>query len=186
MNESAILTKIISDLDARFPSGVDIRTEGGDQTIDPPEVIIEWGTSDLGENESNRNEFTKIYANSGYGEGGFGDGGAGEGTLAGVKRHEYRHMRLVLTHRYEDELSALDGSDVSEGYFKQFDGEPENFDTDTTNWDVGDITPTDFAFEEPDWYAVDLVVEFDYVKYYDDTSDFDILEDITLDIETTG
>lgn len=184
MNEEDILAKIISDLDAEFPSGVDIRTQGGDQQVDPPEIIIDWQTLDV--EDDSQMEKTKVFANGGYGEGGFGDGGAGEGTLAGVARHEERRMQLTLLHRYTDELDALEQARTTETYFKQFEDTPTDFDSDTTEWDVGGISPSDTPFVEPDWYSVDLNVEFRYVKHYQDTEDFDILEDINIDIETTG
>lgn len=182
MKEKFILRDIIDDLDAATASGVDVRTVGGDQDVDPPEIVIDWNAPRLSRygGHNNRGGFTTDV----------------DGNKDGYEFHQYYRMEADCIIRSEDEEEMTDLANTVQDTFAPYEHDASLFDVDTAEWEVGSQSPRENAVLEPDWYQIGVPLEFVFVRRStatEDTletinkdTDIDItLEDGEITIETT-
>jgi len=74
--------------------------------------------------------------------------------------------------------------DAVQNVFIPYEYSPENFHEDTFEWQVESAVSKSVPTEEPNWFEVDQVVTFRYVKEVEDL-DVDVLESFDTDIRTT-
>lgn len=166
MRETDIIEQIITELESTMASDVQVRTEGGDQDVNPPEVIVEWNARRL----SGRNGHNNI--------GGFTTDA--NGNRDGIEFHQYFRMTVDTKLRYYDEVTRDVVLDELHDYFQPIVYDADQFDSDTMLWEVGTTNPSPNSLLEPDWYEVGLLIQFTFVKRA--TQSFDTLETINKDI----
>lgn len=150
MKEQAIIQQVRGDLQAALPASVGVRTAGGDGAAGPPLCIINWNSVRL-PNENGANPYA-------------GPTRDDSGAATGREFHRFHRMELDLTIRAYDEADRDSWlSDVAD-YFLPYEYDASVFDSDTTEWEVGDPEPRSNPVVEPDWYEAGIVVRFRYVS----------------------
>ena len=149
MNEQAIVQQSLSDINSALPAEVSVRTSGGDGAAGPPLAILDWDSTRLSENGANPlGDIVRDDA----------------GDAVGFELHRYHQMNLDVTIRaYEEGDRDRWLSDVGD-YFLEYEYDADAFDSDTTEWEVGDVEPRNNPVVEPDWYESGLVIRFKYVS----------------------
>lgn len=158
MNEQDIIFKVISDLQDALPPPFTVRTRGGDSGAKPPLCLVGWNARRL-PTENGHNSFGGVIR----------DEITGDAT--GRELHEYKRMELDVSVRAYDEGDRdMWLSDV-EAAFLPYEYDASRFHDDTTEWEIGDTSPTSTPVVEPDWYESELAVGFKYVKRVADSDD---------------
>lgn len=135
----------------------EVRTVGGDQDIDPPEVILEWRSPRLQQYNG---------ANS---LGGFTTDQSGDQT--GREYHRYYRMQVDCIARSYDEEEMHDILTNIQNGLAKYEYDASLFDADTSEWDVGDLSPRNNPVVEPDWYESGVMVEFNLLEKSTETAD---------------
>jgi hypothetical protein len=172
MREDEILAQVKTDIESLTDSDVDVRLHGGDQDASPPEVIIQWNTSRL------QNE------NGHHSRGGYLTDDVGNKT--GEEHHVYFRMEIDCLIRYYDEVEKDKVADAIQMGFLPYEKHSSAFDEDTTEWRIGDTSPRSNVVIDPDWYESGIVLSFKYVKRTEDTSSPDVsdyIEEIEIDVD---
>lgn len=165
MEQHAIISQMVDEVSAATPGAVDVRTDGGDQDTDIPEVIIRWSATRL-QNENGHNSVGGyIYDNN--------------DNQIGIQHHVYYRMNIEFILRWYDEIERDQTADDIIGALLPYETDADKFNADTTEWELGDVSPRNNAVMEPDWYESSLNVSFKYVKRVDDT-EYDTIDDITI------
>lgn len=157
MNEKDIIHQVIDEIAAAAPSGVEVRTVGGDQDVSPPEIIVDWNATRL----SNENGHTSF---GGY----IRDV---NDNVTGVEHHTYWAMEIDCTARYDSEPDRDAAIDTIHSAFTPYEMYARSFDRDTREWEVGSEQPRQNPVIEPDWYEARVLLTFEYVKRADETRD---------------
>lgn len=157
MREDQIIAKIRSELNSQTASDVDVRTAGGDQDVDPPEIIIEWTSRRL----PNRAGHLPIVGNT----------TDASGNKTGYEYHLYSEMEINCTIRSYDEVERDKMLDSLQSYFLPFEEDSSKFHKDTGEWEVGGESPRGNPVIEPDWYEIGLMLSFEYVKRVTESED---------------
>lgn len=167
MREDEIIAQLINEIEAATASDVDVRSEGGDQDVDPPEIILDWNIRRLPQFNGHRNFGAYTTDDS--------------GNKTGIEHHEYFRITVDCKLRYYSELDRDTTLDSLHDTFMPYRYNSGNFDPDTTLWEIGTANPTPNALLEPDWYEVIFRLKFVFVKRVQDTS-YDTLETIQRDV----
>jgi hypothetical protein len=144
MIEDEIVAQLVTELNSATGPNVDVRTAGGDQNVEPPEVILRWDSSRVANMPGHR----PVAAH----------------TETGYESHLYFNMDVDCLVRDYDESAVYETLNDLHLYFVPFEREASNFDEDTYEWEVGTSSPRDNPVVEPDWYEVGFIVEFGFVK----------------------
>lgn len=164
MKEDVIVAALLDEVEAATPADVDVRTDGGDQGVAIPEVIIRWSADRL-ENENGHNSVGGYVYDA-------------NGNQVGIQHHVYYRMSVEFILRWYDEIDRDQTADAIQMSLLPYEKDAENFNSDTTEWEVGSVSPRNNAVMEPDWYESSLNVFFKYVKRVDDT-DYDTIDGVT-------
>lgn len=168
MNETDIIGQFVTELDSITPSEFDVRTRGGEQNADPPEVIINWQTNRV-INANGHNSFGEVLTDS-------------NGNYTGVEHHAYFEMVVDITVRSTDEVERDTVIDTIHENYIPYETNASSFDRDTRLWRVGTVNTNQTQFVEPDWYDAGLIVRFEFMKRADETGK-DHIADIPQDVE---
>lgn len=134
----------------------DVRTAGGDQDLDPPEVIVSWQAPRLtGYNGSNN---FGAYTTD------------GQGTKTGREYHIYFRFEADITVRTFDEVEAHTLLRDIQNAFMPYEYSAESFHADTAEWDVGSQSPRDNPIFEPDWYEIGFPLRFTLLRRTTETA----------------
>lgn len=168
MNERQIVTQLVTEIEAVVASDVDVRTRGGDQTVDPPEVVISWDPIRLSQ-ENGHNSFGAAITD-------------GSGNNTGIEHHAYFRMDATLTIRTTDEQQRDTMLDDIQMAFLPYETDSESFDRDTTEWEIDTAGPRTNSLIEIDWYESGVLLSFKYVKRTQDTGK-DTIEDVPTSVD---
>lgn len=150
MKEHEILKYLILDISDAFSESVPVRTEGGDQSANPPEAVISWDSTRL-ENYQGHTPYKGPIRDS-------------SGNAVGKEYHGYFLMDADVLVRHDDELKRDKMLDELHRKFVPVEDEPSIFDDDTSEWSVGVSSPRSNSFVEPDWYEMGVPISFTYLK----------------------
>lgn len=150
MREDDIVAKIIDEVDAITNNDVQVRTGGGDQNVDPPEVILRWDTDRLPDANGHRSFGGYLYDSN-------------ENKI-GVEYHTYWSFNCDFQLRYYSEAQRDITMDNIQMHFVPYEDNPDRFDPDTRSWEVGVTGPRNNPIREPDWYSVGATVRFEFLK----------------------
>lgn len=164
MREDEIVAALLDEAEAATPASLDVRTDGGDQDVSIPEIILRWNADRL-VNENGHNSVGGYVRDN-------------EGDIVGIEHHVYYRMDAEFILRFYDEIERDQAADNLVMGFLPYEKDPEDFDSDTTEWEVGTISPQNNAVMEPDWYESSVNLSFRYVKRVEDT-DYDAIEDVS-------
>lgn len=168
MKEHDILGQIVSELRDATASNVDVRVSGGDEAPEPPEVILDWSTFRL-DNHAGHRVLGRILRDS-------------SGNAIGKEYHSYFRMEITCTVRYFDPVVRDQVINTIQMAFLPYEDNPKDFNSHTTEWDVGGGARSTNSIVERDWYEGNVLLQFQYVKKTGDTDDYDTIEDITVDV----
>jgi len=155
MKEYDILKYLLLDIENATSASVDVRTEGGDQSADPPEVVVSWSSERLDSYAGHRPPTETLRDANGNANG---------------KRHQaYFEMTADILVRHTDEFQRDTILDELHTYFVPCEADPSLFDEDTAQWRIGVSGPRGVAFVEPDWYESGIPLSFVYKKDIDVT-----------------
>lgn len=169
MNEDEIITQLINTLDADFPAGVRVKTEGGDTEIDPPEIVVSWSSTREPTHAGHTPYVGPLTDDS--------------GTAIGLEYHMYQLFDADVLLRYEDEVTADQAIDTIHERFLMYEDRPSDFHQDTMQWVVGSASPRDNSFVEPDWYERGVSLSFVYLKALE-IEDSGLVPDVIESIDT--
>lgn len=167
MREDQIIAQLRSELQAATPDNVDVRTSGGDQDVDPPEIVLQWDSSRLADFNGHTPLSGRTRDNS--------------GNATGNEYQMYFSMEVNCVLRYYDEVDRDTALDSLHSYFLPFERDSDKFDADTFEWEVGTESPQENPVVEPDWYETGLLVSFNYVKRATETKDAITSVDTTIE-----
>jgi hypothetical protein len=155
MKEHDILKYLLLDINDATPAEFDVRTEGGDEPADPPEVIVSWDATRL-PNYNGHTTYVGPIRNS-------------SGDAVGKEYHQYFTFDADMLVRHEDELTRDQILSDLHTYFAPYEADGTQFNPDTANWSLGVAGPRSNSFVEPDWYEAGVPVSFTYVKRAEQT-----------------
>jgi hypothetical protein len=155
MKEHEILKYIILDISDAVDNGIAVRTEGGDQPANPPEIVVSW-TADRLDNYNGHTSYVGPVRDSG-------------GNAAGRRFHTYFLMDLDVMVRHEDELERDKLLHEIHEALVPYEYDPSAFNDDTAEWSCGVASPRNNSFVEPDWYEMGIPVSFVYLKEIEQT-----------------
>lgn len=155
MREDAIVVQLKTEIENATASGVDVRTTGGDQDVDPPEVIIDWDSTRLSD-ENGHNSFGGYLTDA-------------SGNKTGIEHHSYWRFEADCRIRSYEELERDQMLDSVQMAFLPYEKSSEDFDSDTAEWEVGNGGPRENPIIENDWYESGVLVGFKYLKRADET-----------------
>lgn len=150
MNESDILKFLLLDIDSATTDSIPVRTEGGDQAANPPEVIVSWNSTRLPNFQGHTNYACPVKDSN--------------GVSTAKEYHAYYEMTADVLVRYESEKKRDDTLHEIQQYFFPYEADGDSFDKDTLDWEVGGAAARDNSFVEPDWYEASVPLTFTYVK----------------------
>lgn len=150
MREYEIIPQLKSDIESVTGNEVDVRTTGGDQDVDPPEVIIDWSATRL-PNENGHNSFGEYITDD-------------NGNHVGIEYHGYWRMEVDFRLRYYDEFTRDEVLDAVQMAFLPYEKDADAFNEDTARWEVGSAGPRENSVLEMDWYSAGVPVSFVYLK----------------------
>ena len=156
MKEYDILKYLLLDIEDATSASVDVRTEGGDQSADPPEIVVSWSPQRL-EDYAGHRPPTEILRDS-------------NGNANGKRYQSYFEMSADILVRHTDELERDKIIDELHTHFLPYEADPSIFSRDTAQWQIGVGAPRGLAFVEPDWYESGIPLSFIYKKDVDVTS----------------
>lgn len=172
MKEQDAIAQIISEIDSLTASDVGVRTEGSDQEVSPPEIILDTSSARLPA-ENGHVSFGGYVTDA-------------DGNKIGWEFHQYFQLSIDFLAREIDEADAYSLLEMLQAHFAAYEYTPDWFDPDTTEWQVGDISPRANPVIEPDWYEVGVPVQFKYVrkttKTADEVSGVDTITDIPVTV----
>jgi len=168
MREDDIIAQIITEVRAATPDGVDVRTDGGDGNIEPPEVIVSFSNTRLSD-ENGHKAFAKVIRND-------------SGDATGREHHMYFRAEVELFIRYYSEVTRDQVIADIHSAFLPYESDSSSFNTDTTEWEVGGGNRSHNSFVEQDWYEGSAILSFKYVKRAEDTGG-DVIETINVTVE---
>jgi len=166
MREDEIIAQVRDELQTATPSGVDVRTSGGDQGAAPPEVILDVSTTRLSENGAKA--LAEVLRDN-------------SGNAMGREHHMYFRMELECLVRYYDEVlrdQVID--DIHDALPYEYDA--TNFDADTAEWEILGGSSQHNSIVEKDWYEGSTLLTFKYVKRVQETGGSTI-ETVNVDVE---
>lgn len=155
MNEEQVVVQLINELDAATAPGVEVRTVGGDNEVEPPDVIFDWTKTRIED------------ANGHKPIGGYLTDGSGNKT--GVEHHTYWAFEGVCTARSYSEQERDQFIREIEDAFIPYEASPKQFNSDTREWEVQNNGPSENSVIEPDWYEAEIVLGFEFVRRTDET-----------------
>lgn len=167
MREDAIVAEMIDEIDAITPIEVGVRTSGGDQNVAPPEVIINWNTDRLTDANGHR-AFGGYVFNS-------------NGDRIGVEYHTYWQFTADIQLRHYKEGERDQQMHDIQMHFVPYEDNPNAFNSDTREWEVGATGPRNQPVREPDWYSVGVLVTFEFLKR-EQTTGQDVIDTIEQDV----
>lgn len=167
MREDQIIAQMRDELIAATPSQVDVRTDGGDAAPQPPEVIIDWSTGRLNNENGHRAFAETLYDDS--------------GTATGKEHHSYFRMEADLVVRYYDEVTRDLVIDDIQMAFLPYESDATKFNSDTAEWEVGGGRRQTNSLVEHDWHEGGVLIQFKYVKRTQETGG-DTIEDINVTV----
>lgn len=144
MTIEEFLVKMISVVESNTPSGVDVRVRGGDQNIEPDEVIVDYQIDGI----SNANGHTSL-------------GGVNEdqnGYNESREFHQYYQIRVDLYVRMYNEIDKDSVAMGLTSLIGKYEYNSDLFHRDTRLWSTPDIGPSDNAMFDPDWYESVITV----------------------------
>lgn len=168
MKEKNIIQQVIAEIDNITESNVGVRTIGGDQDVNPPEVIIDWNA----DRQAGRNGH--------HPRGGFITDA--QGDEIGYELHLYWRANVECLARSYSETEANDILNTVQDHFSVYEYNSDFFDSDTAMWSIGDLGPRANAVVEPDWYELGVPLRFEYLRRVARTTDYDTLETIQKEI----
>jgi hypothetical protein len=168
MREDDIVASLIDEVETATPSGINVRTSGGDQNVDPPEVILDWNTDRLSDENGHKAFGGYVYDSN--------------DNKIGVQFHSYWRFEADFQLRYYDEVVRDETMDTIQMHFLPYEDTPDAFNTDTREWEVGATGPRNDPVREPDWYSVGVMVMFEFLKRTDVTSGYDTIDTIQRDV----
>lgn len=155
MKEHEIIPQLRNEIMAATASDVQVRTVGGDQDVDVPEIIIDWSASRV--NDANgHNSFGDYLTDS-------------NGNHIGIEHHTYWEMQADLIARHHSENARDEQLHSVQSAFIPYESNPKAFHEDTRSWEVGSTGPRENAVLEPDWYEAGVLISFEYLKRSDET-----------------
>lgn len=159
MNEDDIVEKLVADLRAVVSSWDkrDVRTAGGDQEPDPPEIILEWNTRRLAD-YNGHNAFGHYTRDQ-------------NGDATGIEYHAYWLFNADFVVRYYDENARDERVDSIHEAFLPYEYDASDFHADTAEWELGNASPRQNPILEQDWYEVGMNATFVYLKRATETKD---------------
>lgn len=168
MRERDIIPQLIDEIDAATASDVGVRTTGGDQDVDVPEVLVDWNATRM-LNENGHNS-----------KGGYATDGIGNKT--GIEHHTYWSMEADCIARSYDESERDTVLHEIQSAFIPYEKDAEAFHRDTREWEIGNSGPRSNPVVEPDWYEAGVLLRFEYVKRVEETGK-DTIQTIDTSVE---
>ncbi len=167
MNEKEAIWRTVEVLQDSLPEDVTVRTEGGGEFMELPCVIVSWSSRRLDRLHGNN-----PYAGTAYDN---------DGKAVGRILHAYYEMRLDLWIKtYDDEPIRQSDEpnwgeegrdelvDMVHTAFLPFEYESTSFHEDAFEFQVEDALARADPKQEPNWFEVDQVVTFRYLKELQD------------------
>lgn len=177
MREDEIIGQIIQELEDATPTDVDVRTDGGDQTASPPEVILSASTTRI--NENGAKALAEVLRDD-------------SGDALGQEFHIYFRMELECIVRYFDEVKRDQVLDDIHDAFLPYEYDATQFNRDTAEWEILGGASRHNSIVEKDWYTGSTMLTFKYVKRTDqsgpqpiDTINTDVQPDETIEGTST-
>ena len=155
MKEYDILKYLLLDIEDATSAPVDVRTEGGDQSANPPEIVVSWSPQRL-EDYAGHRPPTEILRDS-------------NGHATGKRYQSYFEMSADILVRHTDEFERDKIIAELHDHFVPYEADPSIFSEDTAQWRIGVGAPRGLAFVEPDWYESGIPLSFIYKKDTDVT-----------------
>lgn len=172
MKEQDAIAQIISELDSITANDVGVRTEGTDQEVDPPEIILETSAARLPA-ENGHTSFGGFVTDE-------------NDDKVGWEFHQYFQLTIDFLGREIDEADAYSLLETIQSHFASYEYNADWFDSETTEWEVGDVSPRSNPVIEPDWYEVGVPVRFKYVrkttKMADEVAGVDTITDVPVTV----
>lgn len=169
MKEYDLIKYLLLDINDAVANDVDVRTIGGDQPANPPEIVVSWDATRLSNYNGHR----------AYG----GDIEDSNGNKIGREYHAYYLLDLDILVRHEDEFERDKMIDTIRTAFVPYEDRPRSFNADTAEWSVGIDGPRDNSFVEPDWYEAGVPVSMVYLTRAEVTDSGSVPDTIdTIDI----
>lgn len=163
MKEQDAIADILDDIVLATPlTESSVRTAGGDSDVALPEVIISW-------------DAPRLPAYNGANTlGGYTTDNSG--NKDGYEFHLYYQMNVDCLVRHHKEQSRDDFINDIQDQFALYEYNPDNFNSDTAEWEVGSAAPRNNPVAEPDWYQAAVPVTFVLLRRH--TVSADTLETI--------
>jgi len=150
-----LLKYLLLDIENATSAGIDVRTEGGDQNANPPEVVVSWAPQRL-EDYAGHRPPTEILRDA-------------DGNANGKRYQSYFEMNADILVRHTDEFERDKIIAELHDHFVPYEADPSIFSKDTAQWRIGVGAPRGLAFVEPDWYESGIPLSFVYKKDTDVT-----------------
>lgn len=150
MKEYDILKFLLLDIESGTSGTIPVRTEGGDQGANPPEIVVSWDSTRL----PDYNGHTPYV--------GAQTDDAGNATAK--EYHSYFTMNADVLVRHEEEFERDKLLSEIHDQFVPYEDDASMFSDDTSQWQIGIAGPRSNSFVEPDWYEAGIPTSFTYVK----------------------
>lgn len=134
-----------------------VRTVGGDAEVSPPEVVLDWTATRLVNYNGANNLGGKTTDTS--------------GDQTGWEYHRYYRMVVDCVVRSYKEVEREDLVDAIQDRLARYEYDASRFSADTTEWEVGTVSPETNPIVEPDWYQSSVPVEFTLLERVTETGD---------------
>lgn len=172
MREDEILAKLIDILDTETANDVSVQTAGLDAVDNDaalPAIIIDWRATRIPDAPGHNSRGGVTTDNN--------------GDKDGHEHHSYWSFEADCLLRYQDEVERDKVAHNIQQAFMPYETSPENFNKDTTEWEIGSSGPRNNSVVEPDWYQSGVLITFDYVKR--STEDADVIDTVntTYDVD---
>jgi len=150
MKKKTVIQDLLAFVAQEVGSGVNVRTTGGDQDADPPEVILDYRESRISNANGHSPHVDDIEDENGY--------------KVAKEYHSYWAAEADFQLRYYSEMKRDEMTDSVQAAFLPLEDNSDLFHEDTREWEVGSSGPRENSVIEPDWYSQGILVEFEYVK----------------------
>lgn len=164
MNRGDVVIGLLDDVRALVPDSISVRTQGGDQDTDPPEIILDYRENRM-PYENGNTPFAGAVTDD-------------NGNKVAKEYHTYWSVDADFQLRYYSERQRDAMVDIVQAAFVPYEADASKFDSDTREWQVASSGPRENTIVEPDWYEAGVLVQFEYIKRIEE--DADTIEDIIV------
>lgn len=167
MKEQDAIAKILDEVANATSLATDsVRTEGGDESVNPPEVIISWFSERL-DTYNGANPYAGTATDA-------------SGNEDAFLFHLYYQMSVDCLVRAQKEIVKDNNINNIQDQFAEYEYDAARFHADTAEWSVGSSEPRNNPVMEPDWYQSAVPLRFVLVR------EIEVSEDTLGTVEVTG